>query len=134
MSKIKSVFDEVDNEENQNDIFDTDETPQKSESKKKSRSIELSESSDDNFVTFIKLKDDTKTEIRYVYHISDIHIRNTQRHTEYREVFERTYQKLINQIGLNKKSSLIILTGDIMHTKTELSPESFLIAQDFLKL
>jgi DNA repair exonuclease SbcCD ATPase subunit len=94
---------------------------------------DISEDSDNNSITFIKLEDNSKTEIKYIYHISDIHIRNTQRHAEYKEVFERTYQKLKSQIGTNNKISLIVLTGDIMHTKTELSPESFSIAQDFFK-
>ncbi|XWV24687.1 putative DNA repair protein [Tupanvirus deep ocean] len=138
MGKKKSVYDEMDSDnESESNIFDTEESPKESENKKKSTkkssSTETSESTDNKSITFIKLKDDAKTEIRYIYHISDIHIRNTQRHTEYKEVFERTYQKLKKQIGSNKKMSLIVLTGDIMHTKTELSPESFSIAQDFFK-
>ncbi len=104
-----------------------------SESSSSSGSSESSENSDDKSVTFIKLEDNTKTEIKHAYHISDIHIRNTQRHSEYKEVFERTYQKLKSLIGSNNKTSVIVLTGDIMHTKTELSPESFTIAQDFFK-
>ena len=36
-----------------------------------------------------------------------------------------------SQIGSNKKTSLIVLTGDIMHTKTELSPEAIYIAYHF---
>jgi len=89
--------------------------------------------SSDKSITFIKLEDDGKTEIKYVYHISDIHIRNTQRHTEYQEIFNRVYQKLRQCIGNNNKYSVIVVTGDIMHTKTELSPESFLMAQDLFK-
>ncbi|AGC02121.1 putative DNA repair protein [Acanthamoeba polyphaga moumouvirus] len=98
----------------------------------KSNSSELSESSDKS-ITYIKLEDDGKKEIEYVYHISDIHIRNTQRHQEYRDVFERTYCKLKSSIGNNESRSLIVLTGDIMHTKTELSPEAVSIAYHFFK-
>ena len=100
---------------------------------KKSDKTNISESSDNKLITFIKLKDNEKTEIRHIYHISDIHIRNTQRHIEYKEVFERTYQKLKSLIGTNKKTSLIVLTGDIMHTKTELSPEAIYIAYHFFR-
>lgn len=115
-------------------IFSEKNSSDKKLPSRKSSSSELSDTSDDTkSITFIKLKDDAKTEIRYVYHLSDIHIRNTQRHGEYREVFERTYQKLRNLIGTNEKTSIIVLTGDIMHTKTELSPEAISIAYHFFK-
>lgn len=84
-------------------------------------------------ITYKKLEDDGVTEIRYIYHISDIHIRNTQRHDEYNKVFERTYHVLRSHIGQNNQLSLIIITGDIMHSKTELSPESIHIAYHFFK-
>ena len=79
------------------------------------------------------LCDDRKSEIRYVYHLSDIHIRNYQRHEEYLKVFDQTYQSLQSLINDQKETSLIVLTGDIMHTKTELSPESISIACSFFK-
>jgi len=72
------------------------------------------------------------TEIRYVYHISDIHIRNTQRHNEYKEVFKRTYEK-IRKEATNDTNCLIVLTGDIMHLKTEMSPESIDISYTFFE-
>jgi DNA repair exonuclease SbcCD ATPase subunit/DNA repair exonuclease SbcCD nuclease subunit len=126
----------IDNNENISEMFDSEEEkPQKSDKKSnKKSSIEISESTDNKSVTFIKLKDDEKTEIQYVYHISDVHIRtNTKRHGEYREVFERTYSKLKSLIGSNKKMSLIVLTGDIMDNKTELSPEAIYVAYHFFK-
>jgi len=39
----------------------------------------------------VELANDNKSEITHIYHLSDIHIRNTQRHIEYKQVFERTY-------------------------------------------
>ena len=81
--------------------------------------------------TLTTLFDDKVTEIRYVYHLSDIHIRNTQRHTEYNAVFDRTYEKIKSQMGSNNKTTLIVVTGDIMHLKTEMSPESVYMSQDF---
>lgn len=56
--------------------------------------------------------------IRYLYHISDIHIRLYSKHKEYREVFETLYEML------NKEpKGLIVITGDILHNKNELTPQ-----------
>ena len=55
-----------------------------------------------------------------IYHISDIHIRNFKRHKEYREVFE-SIRDYINKI--KTKESIICLTGDIVHSKTDITPE-----------
>ncbi len=96
-------------------------------------SLDSSDSVDNRLITCQKLKDDQETEIRYVYHLSDVHIRNTQRHVEYKEVFKRTYQKIKLEIGQNRSKSLIVLTGDIMHNKTELSPEAISIVYYFFK-
>ncbi len=61
-------------------------------------------------------------------HISDTHIRNVKYHEEYRKVFKDIYESLEND-----KPDYIIHTGDIAHTKTQLSPEYFEICADFLK-
>lgn len=122
-SESEELFEVLDSKKNK--------SPKSSKSPNSSKSSE-SETSDKS-ILFLKLKDDKKTEIKYVYHMSDIHIRNTQRHTEYNSVFERVYSKLRTLIGNDKKSSLIVLTGDIMHTKTKLSPEAFQMAHQFFK-
>ena len=114
---------ESDQEENKSDDETSEDTTEDS--------LETSENS--KSLTFIKLKDNSKTEMKYVYHISDVHIRNIQRHIEYKEVFEKTYRKLRTEIGDNNKISLIVLTGDIMHSKTELSPEAINLAYHFFK-
>lgn len=86
------------------------------------------------FVNYIILEDDNKTEINKIYHISDIHIRNIQRHNEYNKIFNKVYNLLNNLItSKNKHESLIVITGDIMHAKTELSPEAINIAYHFFK-
>lgn len=108
-------------EDNISDFFETEDQKQ------------LTTETSDKAIPFIKLKDDGKTEVRYIYHMSDIHIRNTQRHTEYKEVFQRVYNKLKSLVGSNNKQTLIVLTGDIMHTKTELSPEAVSMAYHFFK-
>tara|TARA_R110000822_G_scaffold100797_14_gene226678 strand:+ start:766 stop:3915 length:3150 start_codon:yes stop_codon:yes gene_type:complete len=61
-------------------------------------------------------------------HISDTHIRNFKYHEEYRKVFKDIYESLEND-----KPDYIIHTGDIAHTKTQLSPEYFELCADFLK-
>ena len=96
-----------------------------------SAEIATDSASDNNPISYIKLHDDNVTQIKYIYHISDIHIRNTSRHDEYREVFEKTYNILRDRIS--NKNAIIVLTGDIMHTKTELSPEAVSMAAILFK-
>ena len=56
--------------------------------------------------------------LKYIHHISDIQIRNLKRHTEYEEVFERTYEA----IKKNADNSVVYIGGDIAHSKTYMSP------------
>ena len=58
--------------------------------------------------------------IKKIYHIADVHIRNVKRHKEYRLVFERMFEEIRNR---GTKDSLIYLAGDIAHAKLEMSPE-----------
>ena len=58
--------------------------------------------------------------IEKIYHLADIHIRNLQRHKEYRDVFE----KFLNNVKTDGiENSVIYIAGDIAHAKTEMSPE-----------
>ena len=58
--------------------------------------------------------------INKIYHLADLHIRNLQRHKEYKEVFK----KFLKQVEDDKiEDSIIYLAGDIAHAKTEMSPE-----------
>jgi len=58
--------------------------------------------------------------INKIYHLADLHIRNLQRHKEYRSVFK----KFLKQVKEDKlEDSVIYLGGDIAHAKTEMSPE-----------
>jgi DNA repair exonuclease SbcCD nuclease subunit len=68
--------------------------------------------------------------IKKIYHIADIHIRNLKRHTEYREVFERLYQYISDT---KTEDSIIVLAGDIVHAKTDMTPEVVEMTQTFLK-
>lgn len=63
-----------------------------------------------------------------IAHISDTHIRNLKYHTEYKHVFNQIYDSLRQE-----NPDYIIHTGDLAHTKTQLSPEYFEMASNFLK-
>ena len=67
--------------------------------------------------------------IEKIFHISDIHIRLYNRQKEYQDVFQKLYD-YIKQNSNNKE--IIIITGDLLHSKNNLSPESILITQHFL--
>ena len=58
--------------------------------------------------------------INKVYHLADLHIRNLQRHKEYKLVFNK-FLKQVKQDNI--EDSLIYIAGDIAHAKTEMSPE-----------
>ena len=64
---------------------------------------------------------ENNNKIDKIYHISDIHIRNLQRHKEYRNVFGN-FIKNVKKDNYKEKA-IIYLSGDIAHTKTEMSPE-----------
>ena len=58
--------------------------------------------------------------INKVYHLADLHIRNLQRHKEYKIIFK----KFLKQVKEDKiEDSIIYIAGDIAHAKTEMSPE-----------
>ena len=66
----------------------------------------------------IKSKDN-KTKYEKIYHISDIHIRNTEDHKIiYEHVFGNLYKYLES---VKNNNSLIVVTGDILHNKDKLT-------------
>ena len=69
--------------------------------------------------------------IEKIYHIADIHIRNLKRHQEYKTVFERTVEAIKKTIGPN---DIIFLGGDIVHAKTDMTPELIQSVQEFFKM
>jgi DNA repair exonuclease SbcCD ATPase subunit len=69
------------------------------------------------------------TKYDYIYHISDIHIRPLHRHREYNEVFENLYTFLETKTT----SNIIAITGDILHEKDNLKPETVLLCRNFIK-
>ncbi len=69
------------------------------------------------------------SQVDKILHVADIHIRNYQRHREYREVFKHLY-KAAKELPEN---SLIYVAGDIVHNKTDISPELIAITSEFFK-
>ena len=65
-----------------------------------------------------------------IYHISDVHIRTLKRHQEYRHVFENMF----NHIDKTKtENSIAVVTGDIVHSKLDMSPELIRMLTDFFR-
>lgn len=71
------------------------------------------------------------TELKKIIHVSDIHIRLFKRHQEYREVFDELYSHISTMVDAVEES-VILVTGDILHAKTDLSPEMVSLASEFL--
>jgi predicted MPP superfamily phosphohydrolase len=55
-----------------------------------------------------------------IFHISDIHIRTLKRHKEYREVFKNMFDTIERY---RTSGSIAVVTGDIVHSKLDMSPE-----------
>jgi len=71
----------------------------------------------------------------FIIHLSDIHIRLQSRREEYEHVFKNLYLKIdsLNESTNNNKTGLIIITGDIFHDKTNLSPEAIKLSLDLFE-
>ena len=68
--------------------------------------------------------------VKIIYHLADIHIRlDFRRYNEYIEVFNRLYDKIKNE----KEEYIIVVCGDILHSKNELSPEVVQLTMNFFK-
>jgi len=88
-----------------------------------------------------KVYEEYTTHITHIYHFSDIHIQLYKRHYEYQEVFIniisylKEQKKLFNIAEINNKNIPIIalITGDILHSKSDLSPECIQLTYNFLK-
>jgi DNA repair exonuclease SbcCD ATPase subunit len=68
--------------------------------------------------------------IKYLYHISDIHIRRYEKHNEFKYIFEKLYvylQKVASEDGL------IVITGDLLHNKDNLTPDCINITWELLR-
>ena len=77
----------------------------------------------------IKTIDVGFTKLNKILHVADIHIRNYQRHKEYREVFKKLY-KSAKELPTD---SIIYVAGDVVHNKADISPELIALTSEFLK-
>jgi len=62
-----------------------------------------------------------------IAHLSDIHIRKTRRHEEYRIVLDNLLLSL-ESLAIDR----IVIAGDLLHNKTDLSPEAVQLASEYL--
>lgn len=62
-----------------------------------------------------------------IAHLSDIHIRRTKRHDEYRDVLKN----LVNNVE-SFDVDRIVIAGDLLHNKTDLSPEAVSLTSLYL--
>ena len=74
------------------------------------------------------LKSDIE-KFKNVFHIADIHLRLTKRHDEYNQVFERLYKA----IEKTPSETVVTVLGDVLHSKSDLSPECVKITSEFLQ-
>lgn len=67
--------------------------------------------------------------ISKIIHIADVHIRNLRRHTEYEIQFDKLYSLIKTELDAG---TIICVAGDIVHTKTDMSPELIAVTSKFL--
>lgn len=70
-------------------------------------------------------------EVKHIYHISDIHIRYIERHPEYLSIFEKLYENL--RTDPNLKNTIMVIGGDIFHTRDKLVSETLILFDLFIK-
>ena len=67
--------------------------------------------------------------VEQILHIADIHIRNYNRHDEYRKVFKELY-KAVDDLP---KNAIVYIAGDLVHNKIDMSPELIDLTSEFLR-
>src|SRR5210317_1875594 len=65
-----------------------------------------------------------------IFHVSDVHIRTLKRHREYRQVFENMFLTIAQEAT---DRSICVVTGDIVHSKLDMSPELINMLTEFFK-
>ena len=79
------------------------------------------------------------TEKQYIFHLSDLHIRNgdkiQSRYDEYKLVFDNTIISIknkIDELSLTFNEHLIIITGDVFHNKNVIGSYGLLLYRTFI--
>ena len=78
----------------------------------------------------INILEESGENVEFIFHVSDIHIRLYTRHLEYTKVFSKLYN-YISEFKREGKCCVCVITGDILHSKTDLSPELEKMTCDF---
>ena len=74
--------------------------------------------------------------IKHLYHCADIHIRLYKRHDEYREQIEKFFSSVrehMEENELTREEVRIVIAGDIVHSKNQMTPELINIVTWFFK-
>lgn len=83
------------------------------------------------FSIMTKVLKNNSTSVKHVFHISDIHIRQSDdRHYEYKQVFQQLYKQIKSEASNN---SVTVLCGDILHAKCNYNEISLQILFEFLE-
>lgn len=73
-------------------------------------------------------------EIKLIIQCSDIHVRNTQRHEEYAEQLGIFIEKCRDLASAYRKEEVrIVVCGDLLHQKNNITPELFSLVSIFLR-
>ncbi len=70
--------------------------------------------------------------LKHTIHVADVHIRLFRRHEEYELAFEKLYTDIEQLEYAGIKDYIIFLGGDIVHAKTDMSPEMVEVTSRFL--
>ena len=73
--------------------------------------------------------------IKYIIHISDIHVRTNKYHELYEEQFNLLYDEInnfIKSLKLEPWELRLVITGDLVHNKLNISNEQILLLSRFL--
>jgi len=70
-----------------------------------------------------------QTDIEFVFHVSDIHIRLHSRQEEYQFVFDEFFREMDTR---RSENAIIVITGDVLHNKIDLQPECMTMVWEFL--
>jgi len=77
--------------------------------------------------------------LRYIFHISDLHIRNgdikQSRYEEYNYVFDKLFKSLkqnIKKLKISPDDFVIIVSGDIFHNKNNIANHGLLLYKTFI--
>lgn len=65
-----------------------------------------------------------------IFHVSDIHFRLYKRHNEYEIVLNRLFECIDRE---KDENSIILIAGDVVHSKTDMSPELISVVSNFFK-